>query len=48
VDLEAFRVLPRPVGGLDIMKEGWMQRTLREIDAFKPDYVIFDVLRRIL
>jgi DNA-binding transcriptional ArsR family regulator len=47
VDMEAFRVLPRPVGGLDLMEEAWMQRILKEIESFKADHVIFDVLRRL-
>lgn len=47
VDLEGFRVLPRPMGGMDIMQESWMQTMLTEIATFKPDHVIFDVLRRI-
>jgi len=47
VDLEAFRVLPRPMGGMDLMQEAWLQRLLKEIEEFEPDHVIFDVLRRI-
>lgn len=47
VDLDGFRVLPRPVGGMDIMQEAWMQNMLVEIGTFKPEHVIFDVLRRV-
>ena len=47
VDLEAYEVMPRPVGGMDIMQESWVNEILRKVDSFKPDLIIFDVLRRI-
>jgi hypothetical protein len=46
VDLESVCILPRPLGGLDLMQENWLQEILRKIDQFKPEHVIFDVLRR--
>lgn len=47
VDVDAFLVLPRPVGGMDLMDEAWLQRILKAMEEFEPDHVIFDVLRRI-
>ncbi|TMI88345.1 MAG: hypothetical protein E6H00_13000 [Bacillati bacterium ANGP1] len=47
VDLDGFSILPRPHGGLDLMQESWLQTLLRKIDEFKPEHLIFDVLRRL-
>jgi len=47
IDRDLFRIIPRPIGGIDIMSEVWYQRILRAIDDHKADIVIFDVLRRI-
>lgn len=40
-----FSVIPRC--GLNLPDSRWQENLMREIDEFKPDHVIFDVLRRI-
>lgn len=47
IDRDAFRIMPRPIGGLDIMDETSLQRVMEEIQSHRADMVIFDVLRRI-
>jgi hypothetical protein len=47
VRLEELCILPRPMGGVDLMSESWLQEILRKIDEFKPEHVILDVLRRL-
>lgn len=47
IDKTAFRIMPRPIGGIDIMDENWYQRIVKEIVDHNAHIVIFDVLRRI-
>ena len=47
IDRSLFRIVPRPIGGIDIMDEAWYQRIVKEVAEHQADIVVFDVLRRI-
>jgi hypothetical protein len=44
-DPDNFNVIPRC--GLNLPDARWHQNLMREIETFRPDHIIFDVLRRI-
>jgi len=46
IDPKNIQILPRPLGGLDIMDEGAFQKLLARILEFKAEHIILDVLRR--